>query len=176
MFDIFKDMEKLQDRIYLKKLEKKNDLNYELEYQTNIISSDEKQILEVISKEDRILIIFRDMYGLSDNEIHFIDIYLRVITNKGVVSPDPVLYAANHQDYINIVDIRIFGKNQNKGYGTMLISTVKEIAIKNNISKITGVISPVDDDHIDRLIHFYEKNGFTVNLDDGRIEWNAIYN
>lgn len=63
----------------------------------------------------------------------------------------------------------------NKGYGTICMDYLKELAIEQNIPKITGDIAERDWDHVDRLVHFYEKNDFYVKVNDkdksGEIIW-----
>lgn len=172
MFDIFKDLEKLQDRVYLNKLVKKKDIKYEVNFQSKEISDNGDKIIDITTEYDMTIIIYRNLYELPENEEYTIDLNLRVITLQGVVYPEPRLFAFKHHDYIHLSDIRIFGKNQNKGYGTILLNKLKEIATKTNINKIYGQISSVDSDHIDRLLHFYKKNNFAVD-DMGRVEWNS---
>ncbi|PMC35295.1 hypothetical protein CJ195_19665 [Bacillus sp. UMB0899] len=63
----------------------------------------------------------------------------------------------------------------NKGYGSICMDYLKELAIEQNIPKITGDIAERDWDHVDRLAHFYKKNDFhvEVNVEDksGEIIW-----
>lgn len=67
----------------------------------------------------------------------------------------------------------------NKGYGSICMNYLKEIAKDQNIPTITGDIAKRDWDHVDRLVHFYEKHDFKVNIDyeeqAGEIEWNDAY-
>ncbi|OBZ10882.1 GNAT family N-acetyltransferase [Bacillus sp. FJAT-26390] len=170
IFGIFKDLEKIQNRVALVKLQKKNDISYEVECQTSDLVNNENMVLEILIDEHKTIILFQDMHGISDFDEFSIDVRLRVITSKGVIIPDPKLYASIRQDNIQIVDIAIFGKNQNNGYGSILINKLKEIALNKNISKITGNLSSVDSGHIDRQNHFYKKNGLEVNESTGLIE------
>ena len=56
----------------------------------------------------------------------------------------------------------------NKGYGSLMMKNLIEIAKQNNISCIDGWLAKTDRDHADRLYHFYEKFGFQiVPNDDG---------
>lgn len=63
----------------------------------------------------------------------------------------------------------------NKGYGSICMDYLKEIAIDQNIPQITGDIAKRDWDHVDRLVHFYKKNDFfvAINYEDcsGEIKW-----
>jgi len=53
---------------------------------------------------------------------------------------------------------------ENKGYGSILLRNVIELARTINISRITGNLSAVDSDHFDKLEHLYSKYGFKVNI------------
>lgn len=70
----------------------------------------------------------------------------------------------NNQEIL-LSDIILYGRNINKGYGTILIKKLIEYAKENNFKKIYGNITEVDWDHIERLEHFYKKFKFKVNLD-----------
>jgi hypothetical protein len=63
----------------------------------------------------------------------------------------------------------------NKGYGSICMDYLKELAAEQNIPKIIGDIAERDWDHVDRLVHFYEKHNFQVNIDyedkSGGIKW-----
>lgn len=78
------------------------------------------------------------------------------------------------QDSIFIGDIR---GPANKGYGSICLKYLKDLARDQNIPCIKGDIAPRDWDHVNRLVHFYEKHRFTVELDaeskSGSISWNG---
>lgn len=87
-------------------------------------------------------------------------------------------HAAIQVDYkdentIHIADIK---GEQNKGYGTILMKHLKELARDKNVQYITGNIVKRDFDHVNRLDHFYRKHDFDVkiNYEDqcGGIVWN----
>ncbi|WP_047980978.1 GNAT family N-acetyltransferase [Ornithinibacillus contaminans] len=65
---------------------------------------------------------------------------------------------------------------ENKGYGSVLMKHLKEIAREENVQYITGDLVERDFDHVDRLQHFYEKHNFDVTVDHeeqcGEIVWN----
>jgi GNAT superfamily N-acetyltransferase len=75
-------------------------------------------------------------------------------------------------DKIHIGDIK---GPANKGYGSICMNYLKDIAREQNIPYITGDIAKRDWDHVDRLIHFYEKHDFDVDIDhkdkSGDIIW-----
>lgn len=68
---------------------------------------------------------------------------------------------------------------ENKGYGSICMDYLKETAKEQNIHYITGDLVKRDWDHLDRLIHFYRKHDFDVNVDkdtqSGEIVCNPFY-
>ncbi|MEN1968482.1 GNAT family N-acetyltransferase [Lentibacillus sp. N15] len=77
------------------------------------------------------------------------------------------------EDTLHIADIK---GEQNKGYGSVLMEHLKEMAREENIQYITGDIVVRDFDHVDRLTYFYHKHDFNVKVNyegkNGRIVWN----
>lgn len=149
------------------RLQRRGDLVYEVEFQQKRIESVGDRVLDIIENEEGYLIIFRCI--CADNEVEDSTVFLRiiVITSKGVIYPEPRLDAVYFKEdaLINIGDIRIFGQNTNHGYGSILVKKLFGISERQNVKKITGWISGVDWNHVDRLKYFYEKHGFTVTLD-----------
>ncbi|AIF42300.1 MULTISPECIES: hypothetical protein [Virgibacillus] len=74
---------------------------------------------------------------------------------------------------LHIADIK---GEENKGYGSVLMHHLKEVAREDNFQYITGDIVERDFDHVDRLKHFYSKHHFDVKIDHqeqcGEIIWN----
>lgn len=68
-----------------------------------------------------------------------------------------------NEPFIEIVDIP--GKQCiNEGIRSEAIKYLEEIAVSKNIRKLTGMLSSVDlDDHKERLLYFYTKNGFIIS-------------
>lgn len=64
---------------------------------------------------------------------------------------------------------------ENKGYGSICMNYLKEFAMDQNIQYITGDIAKRDWGHVDRLIHFYQKHDFQIEIDNasksGEIVW-----
>ncbi|WP_062047078.1 GNAT family N-acetyltransferase [Bacillus sp. JCM 19034] len=64
---------------------------------------------------------------------------------------------------------------ENRGYGSICIDYLKDHAKDQNIHRIKGDLAKRDWDHLDRLIHFYEKHHFDVEVNEeeqfGEIEW-----
>ncbi|WP_207667427.1 hypothetical protein [Clostridium sp. 1xD42-85] len=73
---------------------------------------------------------------------------------------------------IHISDIK---GEQNKGFGSVLMKHLKEIAHQENKHYITGDIVKRDFDHVERLKHFYTKHYFEISMDhneqSGKIVW-----
>ncbi|APH05592.1 hypothetical protein [Bacillus weihaiensis] len=76
------------------------------------------------------------------------------------------------EETIHIGDIK---GPANKGYGSICMDYLKDLAIEQNIPKITGDIAKRDWDHVERLVHFYQKHNFYVEIDYdrqyGEIKW-----
>ncbi|MFC3041647.1 hypothetical protein ACFOGI_15490 [Virgibacillus xinjiangensis] len=74
---------------------------------------------------------------------------------------------------LHIADIK---GEENKGYGSVLMKHLKEMAREENYQYITGDIVKRDFDHVERLKHFYSKHYFDVKIDhqtqQGEIIWN----
>ncbi|MGC4751853.1 hypothetical protein ACOTSX_05655 [Bacillus velezensis] len=82
------------------------------------------------------------------------------------------LIASYYDNAIHIGDIK---GPPNHGYGSICMKFLKYIAREQNIPKVTGDIAKRDWDHVDRLVHFYEKHQFDVWIDNdtqsGGIKW-----
>ncbi|WP_255584822.1 hypothetical protein [Virgibacillus saliphilus] len=76
------------------------------------------------------------------------------------------------QHTLHIADIK---GEKNKGYGSVLMKYIKEIAEEANVQSITGDIAKRDFDHMERLKHFYWKHDFDMKIDYeeqfGEIVW-----
>lgn len=72
----------------------------------------------------------------------------------------------------HITDIK---GEENKGYGSVLMNHLKELAYDENKHYITGDIVKRDFDHVERLKHFYAKHYFDVSInhkeENGKIVW-----
>ncbi|MDG5789687.1 hypothetical protein QA612_19710 [Evansella sp. AB-P1] len=82
-----------------------------------------------------------------------------------------------HAQYTNDNEIHIddIRGEENRGFGTVCMKYLKDHALDQNIQYITGEIVKRDWDHIDRLVHFYEKHHFHVEIESekkfGEIYW-----
>ncbi|WP_096188770.1 hypothetical protein [Evansella halocellulosilytica] len=78
----------------------------------------------------------------------------------------------DEQMNIKIDDIR---GEENRGFGSICMKFLKEHALNQNIACIKGDLVERDWDHLDRLVHFYEKHHFHVAIEHetqtGLIYW-----
>jgi len=82
----------------------------------------------------------------------------------------------NNNNTILICDI-VSEVYENHGIGSKFLKLLDKIAISKKINKIYGEISPVDSDHYDKLVHFYEKNGYNIEYKNNTpISINKILN
>lgn len=150
-------------------LKRKNDIEFEMKYQSESLINKGFEIISMFQKEDHNLILYRHFYDETPKEKEsIIFLGIRVITKKGILYPDPVLKAFFSDDFtdITLADIEVEEHLSNHGYGSILLSTLIEIAKQRNINSITGWISSADSDHIERLVHFYKKHNFEVYLNE----------
>ncbi|CAM3728159.1 GNAT family N-acetyltransferase [Alkalicoccus chagannorensis] len=87
---------------------------------------------------------------------------------------DYSIHATWKESSLHIDDIR---GDAGYGYGSVLLDHAKKYVQEKHVHALTGSIVPRDWDHIERLIHFYEKHGFHLTLDEqakaGNIRWEA---
>ena len=57
---------------------------------------------------------------------------------------------------------------ENRGYGSIMLSNILNLAYKLNIQEIKGNLTAADSDHFDKLEHFYKKHGFEVKFFEGK--------
>jgi len=67
---------------------------------------------------------------------------------------------------IYIQDIQSHG-TLNRGFATAAMRALIKLGIKKGATIISGIISPVDHDHIDRLLGFYKKANCKFHFSDG---------
>lgn len=72
------------------------------------------------------------------------------------------------EKYIHIIDILMM--DNEIGNGTVAMNTLLNYAKKIDAKFIDGTLSSVDDDHVDRRNHFYEKFGFTISDSSIKLE------
>jgi N-acetylglutamate synthase-like GNAT family acetyltransferase len=162
LFDLDRDRNRRQ---YSK--EKIRDLDLILEFESKKIEEDsEKSILNVLHKNGEHIIVYRDIFDLEEKFGVFY-IALKVIHKRGIVL-NRIRLSANYKDEetIEICDIEVFGENEGRGYGSILLQSLINFAIENSVNTISGWISQTDKDHFDKLDSFYKKFGFEVIWDN----------
>ncbi len=119
--------------------------------------SKEKKIKEVVIENNQ-----------SDSELIMIFANSRKLnlgTLKAVVNGEKLL----------IGDIDISEEYVNYKIGSKLIERLEEICKEQGIKDIYGNLANVDLDHKDRLIHFYEKHGYSISYEnDNPNYWGTI--
>ncbi len=173
-----------RDRIV--RLQRKNDLNYELEYQSELIRNRGFEVLSILQKEEERLLLYRHFYeDVPNEEETSIILGIRIVSKKGVHYPDPLLKAFFNETFqdISLADIDIDESLTNHGFGSILLSKLIQIARNRDSNTISGWLSRVDSDHLDRLVYFYKKHNFEVilnnetknSLEVGKIVWKNLY-
>lgn len=123
------------------------------------------QILEIIKdKDEKDIIIIqnkREGYGGTDLDILIYQLTEPIRTDNFLIK----FLTQIRENNIYIQDIITYEHNTSKGYGTIAMDYLKKVAHTERVP-ITGWISPADMDHYDRLIHFYQKNGFEVTYNE----------
>ena len=79
---------------------------------------------------------------------------------RGYVCRAKLFY--KNENIVCIGDIE--SKRGNKGYGSKVLRSLIKICQQLKVQAITGEISGVDSDHLDKLEHFYEKHGFKLTM------------
>mgnify|MGYP001165989901 CR=1 FL=1 len=173
--DIFEDL--FPDLSKKTTLQKEGDAAFELSYWLKKLNTHGEEI--ILSEKTKIgenIIIYRHSIE-EDNSV--ISLLSCIFSNEGVNSFTPSLSLIYKKMYeiMEIADIRMNDKDANKGYGSSLMKAMF-LAIERYplpYKYITGWISGVDWHHVERNQHFYEKFGFSVDLnhdiDEGTILW-----
>ncbi|WP_127505917.1 hypothetical protein [Paenibacillus humicus] len=156
-------------------LKKKGDIEYEVRWHTTDLEKDGHKVIHVAQNRfGESVMIYRLMYGdgMDDVNIH---LRVKVISKDGVRVPDSNVHVHVENKHMDIADIKIEGERVNRGYGSIMMKGLMKIVHEMQIKVITGWISSVDWDHIDRSEHFYRKHGFDCQLDHenkkGTILW-----
>lgn len=102
------------------------------------------------------------------------DNIIKFIIRHKFIKGNSKLTAIKKDNSIMICDINV--RYNCKGIGTTLVEHLIQYAKDNHYNKITGWISSVDLDHIDRLKHFYGKFGFEISKSDDKDDPIRIYN
>ncbi|MEK5358047.1 hypothetical protein [Paenibacillus sp. FSL L8-0709] len=156
-------------------LKKKGDIEHEVRRQKTDLEKDGHKVIHVDQNRfEESIMIYRLMYGdgMDDVNIH---LKLKVISKDGIKAPDSNVHVLVENKHMEIADIKIEGERVNRGYGSIMMMGLMKLVHEMQIEVITGWISSVDWDHIDRSEHFYRKHGFDCKLDHeikrGTIVW-----
>lgn len=147
-------------------LKRKGDIEYEVAWQSSDLEGKGHRILSVATnKYNERVVVYRMYYNDGQDDVN-INLRIRIITDRGVNVADPHIHLHVYPDaqHLEIADIKIEGKHVNRGYGSIVMGEILEIAHQMQIKFITGWISHVDWGHIDRSVHFYRKFGFEVEV------------
>lgn len=96
---------------------------------------------------------------------------LRIHTSDAGVTCHAKIVHYIDKKRILIGDIEAF--KENRGYGSIMIRNIIELAKQVGVIEITGNLTSTDGDHFDKLEHFYTKHGFEVHFFDNR-SWGKI--
>lgn len=81
------------------------------------------------------------------------------VSNKKILGRITCIISKGAKE-ITISDIEC--EKKNKGYGSLMMKSLIEFARQNGFAYISGWLSKVDCDHVERLYHFYQKFGFEI--------------
>lgn len=156
-----------------------NGMEQMINEQIEIIKNNGNEVLSTFQKENTHFILYKHVY---DEAPTFIFFEIIAITPERIIEDNPTLNAFFKDDgeTITLEDIIVEEPLENQGLGSVLLTTLIDIAKEKNIYRITGSLSREDIDHLDKLKYFYKKNNFEVNLyednravsDIGDIVWN----
>lgn len=156
-----------------------------MEQQLKFLKENGDENLNVYTREESVIIIYPSFLKIVlRTEKPDIMLRLRVINKKGVLHPTLLLNAAFNEDFTRVFirDIDIKKDVVNKGYASILLSNLIQVVKDKNAQSITGWISKVDEEHIERLEHFYKKHNFKVTLDKesssikiGELIWKNVF-
>lgn len=158
-------------------LQKKRNTAFELSYWFKELSAQGNEILvSDTTKIGDIIIVYNEP---MDDDGGVVTLRSRIFSEKGnnSLTPSMSLIYKKKLEILEIADISMNNSDVNKGYGSVFMRALFLFIERfpYTIKYITGWISRVDWDHIDRNKYFYEKFGFKVELDheerDGSILW-----
>ncbi len=162
MLDFLLELNKHRNKRHFAK-EKIKNIDFMLEREIRNIEEDpEKNILTVLNKDGEHIIVYRYVF-YPEEKYGMFYIALKVINKRGIVL-NRIRLSANYIDgeTLEICDIEVFGENEGRGYGSILLQSLINFAQENSVNTITGWISQTDKNHFDKLDYFYKKHGFSV--------------
>lgn len=158
-------------------LKRKGDISYEVQWQTADIEKEGHKVIHVDQTRHGDIVMIYRLFHNDDHDDRDIHLRIKIITHKGILTPDSnaFLIFDPETNHMKIADIRIEGNRVSRGYGSCLMTAIMQLVDQLEIRCITGWISGVDWDHIDRSEHFYRKFGFECDLNHeikrGTITW-----
>lgn len=63
---------------------------------------------------------------------------------------------------------------EDRGYGSIMLSRIVELARKLKIRELRGNLSSADSDHFDKLEYFYKKHDFEVKFNPGKASGSIV--
>ena len=75
---------------------------------------------------------------------------------------------------MEIIDIIIAMKHENKGNGSIVLRAIDKLSQMENAVKCYGMLSYQDKGHWDKLFHFYEENGYIITLKEGSLNGSIV--
>lgn len=88
-------------------------------------------------------------------------IYLIGTAYKSIMYAPRIMFNHLSESHIHIEDILM--KHNNVGNGSIAMRALLLYAKLNGIATITGYLSSIDNDHKERINHYYTKFGFKVS-------------
>lgn len=90
--------------------------------------------------------------------------FIYVLTTKGFEGCLNYILFKSSEERIKIVNLN--HKKQNQGLGSQMLNYLDELAAIYGINMIFAPLSPIDlRSHGDRLMHFFEKNGYRITAE-----------
>ena len=92
--------------------------------------------------------------------------FLKIILSRNGRKMIAMTCMPDEDNSLLLCDIEPYQRKRDigNGYSSMMMSELLKYATQNGINEIHGNLSPVDQDHKDRLHHFYEKFGFEIEI------------
>lgn len=90
--------------------------------------------------------------------------FIYVLNTKGFDGCLNYIVFKGDEQRIKIVAVN--HKKHNRGIGTQLLNYMEELVVNYGVNKIFAPLSPLDlKNHGDRLLHFFEKNGYRITVE-----------
>lgn len=110
-----------------------------------------------------------EQFGNDELPLTFVSFYLFQLSRTSNEFNDPVgrgylSIKGKDTTVAKIEDLEIDAYIEDRGLGTALLALIESWARNNGVNKLNGDLSDVDVNHIDKLKHFYSKNGYIFKL------------